>query len=149
LALKLGIQTYQILTNDDEVCIPSLSKGTLCFEYFSKLFWILNWFRNVCIISSRFERWWCNKTGQACNLEIILVKIGVRSVWFEFFLSLCKVNYPIIMSFLYFNHFKKKYSSWICLWISPRFVIILLLSKQLLIMYTFLNQLRIDKKQRR
>ena len=27
LALKVGIQTYQILTNDDEVCIPSLSKG--------------------------------------------------------------------------------------------------------------------------
>ena len=26
LALKLGIQTYQILTNDDEVCIPSLSR---------------------------------------------------------------------------------------------------------------------------
>ena len=25
LALRLGIQTYQILTNDDEVCIPSLS----------------------------------------------------------------------------------------------------------------------------
>jgi hypothetical protein len=25
LALKLGIETYQILTNDDEVCIPSLS----------------------------------------------------------------------------------------------------------------------------
>ena len=25
LALKLGIQTYQILTNDDEVCIPRLS----------------------------------------------------------------------------------------------------------------------------
>ena len=25
LALKLGILTYQILTNDDEVCIPSLS----------------------------------------------------------------------------------------------------------------------------
>ena len=25
LALKLGIQTYQILANDDEVCIPSLS----------------------------------------------------------------------------------------------------------------------------
>ena len=24
LALKLGIQIYQILTNDDEVCIPSL-----------------------------------------------------------------------------------------------------------------------------
>ena len=24
-ALRLGIQTYQILTNDDEVCIPSLS----------------------------------------------------------------------------------------------------------------------------
>ena len=26
MALKLGIQTYQILTNDDEVCIPSLSR---------------------------------------------------------------------------------------------------------------------------
>ena len=25
LALKLGIQTYQILTKDDEVCIRSLS----------------------------------------------------------------------------------------------------------------------------
>ena len=25
LALKFGIQTYQILTNDDEVCIASLS----------------------------------------------------------------------------------------------------------------------------
>ena len=25
MALKLEIQTYQILTNDDEVCIPSLS----------------------------------------------------------------------------------------------------------------------------
>ena len=25
LALKLEIQTYQILTKDDEVCIPSLS----------------------------------------------------------------------------------------------------------------------------
>ena len=25
MALKLGIQTYQILTNEDEVCIPSLS----------------------------------------------------------------------------------------------------------------------------
>ena len=25
LALELGIQTYQILENDDEVCIPSLS----------------------------------------------------------------------------------------------------------------------------
>ena len=25
LALKLGIQTYQILINDDEVCIPSHS----------------------------------------------------------------------------------------------------------------------------
>ena len=25
MALNLGIQTYKILTNDDEVCIPSLS----------------------------------------------------------------------------------------------------------------------------
>ena len=25
MALNAGIQTYQILTNDDEVCIPSLS----------------------------------------------------------------------------------------------------------------------------
>ena len=24
-ALRLGIQTYQIMTNDDEVCIPSIS----------------------------------------------------------------------------------------------------------------------------
>ena len=30
LALDLGIQTYQILTNDDEVCIPSLSSILSC-----------------------------------------------------------------------------------------------------------------------
>ena len=30
--LKLGIQTYQILTNDDKVCIPSLSSILLAVE---------------------------------------------------------------------------------------------------------------------
>jgi len=34
LALKLGIQTYQILTNDDEVCIPSLSSILLAVTLF-------------------------------------------------------------------------------------------------------------------
>ena len=63
---------------------------------------------NIFPCFSCFERWWCNKTGQACNLEIILVKTGVRSVWFDDFWSLCKVNYSISMSFIYFNHFKKK-----------------------------------------
>jgi hypothetical protein len=29
MALKLGIQTYQILTNADEVCIPNLSSNLL------------------------------------------------------------------------------------------------------------------------
>ena len=29
LALNSGIQTYQILTNDDEVCIPNLSSSLL------------------------------------------------------------------------------------------------------------------------
>ena len=45
LALKLGIQTYQILTNDDEVCIPSLSSILLavpsqtgCFVAFLEVF---------------------------------------------------------------------------------------------------------------
>ena len=35
LALELGLQTYQILTNDDEVCILSLSSILLavCIEY--------------------------------------------------------------------------------------------------------------------
>ena len=32
LALKLGIQTYQILANDDEVCIPSLSSVLLAVK---------------------------------------------------------------------------------------------------------------------
>ena len=89
------------------LCTKGTSSYPLCFEYFSQLFSILNWFRNVYIISSCFERWWCNKTGQACNLEIILVKTGVRSVWFDNFLLLCKVNYSICTSFIYFNHFKK------------------------------------------
>ena len=33
-ALKVGIQTYQILTNDDEVCIPSLSVILLAVQHF-------------------------------------------------------------------------------------------------------------------
>ena len=88
--------------------IKGTSSYRLCFKYFFQLFSILDWFRNVYIIRSCFERWWCNKTGQACNLEIILVKTGVRSVWFHDFRSLCKVNYPISMSLINFNHFKKK-----------------------------------------
>ena len=32
LALNSGIQTYQILTNDDEVCIPSLSSILLAVK---------------------------------------------------------------------------------------------------------------------
>ena len=39
LTLKLGIQTYQILTNDDEVCIPSLSNILLAV---SNLFCTIN-----------------------------------------------------------------------------------------------------------
>ena len=34
MALELGIQTYQILTNDDEVCIPSLSSILLAVQHF-------------------------------------------------------------------------------------------------------------------
>ena len=33
MALKLGIQIYQILTNDDEVCIPSLSSILLAVHF--------------------------------------------------------------------------------------------------------------------
>ena len=36
-ALKLGIQTYQILKNDDEVCIPSLSSILLAVLNFNIL----------------------------------------------------------------------------------------------------------------
>ena len=33
MALNLGIQTYQILTIDDEVCIPSLSSILLAVNF--------------------------------------------------------------------------------------------------------------------
>ena len=33
LALNSGIQAYQILTNDDEVCVPSLSSILLAVNY--------------------------------------------------------------------------------------------------------------------
>ena len=39
MALKLGIQTYQILTNDNEVCVPSLSNILLAVRIFSKYIW--------------------------------------------------------------------------------------------------------------
>ena len=37
LALNSGIQTYQILTNDDEVCIQSLSSILLAVHKILKL----------------------------------------------------------------------------------------------------------------
>ena len=43
LALKSGIQTNQILTNDDEVCIPHLSRILLAVhlkQTFPPIFWI-------------------------------------------------------------------------------------------------------------
>ena len=33
MALKLGIQTYQLWTNDDEVCIPSLSSILIAVQW--------------------------------------------------------------------------------------------------------------------
>ena len=33
LALNSGIQTYQILTNDDEVCIPSILLAVICGRF--------------------------------------------------------------------------------------------------------------------
>ena len=38
LALKIGIQTYQILTNDDEVCIPSHSS----MYFLSCIFYVMS-----------------------------------------------------------------------------------------------------------
>ena len=35
MAFKLRIQTYQLLTNDDEVCIPSLSTILLAVTNYS------------------------------------------------------------------------------------------------------------------
>ena len=34
MALNSGLQTYQILTNNDEVCIPSLSRILLAVRLF-------------------------------------------------------------------------------------------------------------------
>ena len=33
MALNSGIQTYQILTNDDEICIPSLSSILIAVSF--------------------------------------------------------------------------------------------------------------------
>ena len=43
MALKLGIQTYQILTNDDEVCIPCLSSILFGVSKIAKKFRRLLW----------------------------------------------------------------------------------------------------------
>ena len=62
-------------------------------------------------------------------------------------LFVIRYDWLISMSFIHFNHFNKSKisSSWMCLKISPCFVIILFLSKQLPNMYTFLNQSWIGK----
>ena len=43
LALNSGIQTNQILTNDDEVCIQRLSSILLAVGIFDILSWTLLW----------------------------------------------------------------------------------------------------------
>ena len=67
-------------------------KGSLlyriCFKYFSHSRLIQ---KCISLFGSCFKRWWCIKTGQASNLEIILVNIGVRSVWLKDYLSIFKV----------------------------------------------------------
>ena len=46
LALKSGIQAYKILTNDDEVCIPSLSSNLVAvhalvlYSFCGKIIWV-------------------------------------------------------------------------------------------------------------
>ena len=50
LALKLGIQTYQIFTNDDEVCIPSLSSILLAVMKISLFFTTKNIFSDMYIL---------------------------------------------------------------------------------------------------
>ena len=48
LALNSGIQTYQILTNEDEVCIPSLSSSLSC-NHVSFNYTISNDHENLCM----------------------------------------------------------------------------------------------------
>ena len=45
LALNAGIQTYQILTNDDELCIPSFSSILLAVSYHDGRV-VRTWYRN-------------------------------------------------------------------------------------------------------
>ena len=48
LALKLGIQTCQILTNDDEVCTPSLSSTLLAVPNLLYIVQYANLFDKIC-----------------------------------------------------------------------------------------------------
>ena len=42
MVLKLGIETYQILTNDDEVCIPRRSSIDILCRQQIKLFQVVS-----------------------------------------------------------------------------------------------------------
>jgi hypothetical protein len=57
LALKLGIQTYQILTNDDEVCIPCLSSILLAVPLHTSLIRLfLDYVQRYDFITKRIEK---------------------------------------------------------------------------------------------
>ena len=42
MALELGTQTYQILTNDDEVCIPNFKAKYLYIFFGANMAWFLS-----------------------------------------------------------------------------------------------------------
>ena len=72
MALKLVIQTYQILTKNDEVCISSLSRFFIAVTRFFNCVWLF------------LGRTWIEAQAQKC-LQIILRKSWIgdqRSGWF-------------------------------------------------------------------
>ena len=82
MALKLGIQTYQILTNDDEVCIQSLSSILLAVKALLEIlvlrrdnrkrngqskFEIQNPFQDLCLLLKNFL-----EPAMFCHLAVLI-----------------------------------------------------------------------------
>ena len=103
LALKLEIQTYQILTNDDEVCIPSLSSILLAVSrhgyetnnwYLSSLNQIqirsqtgeIDRHRNICHLLAKLFMVWSEKYDR--NRTISLKKMVKIQGFYSHFLQI-------------------------------------------------------------
>ena len=80
MTLNSGIQTYQILTNDDEVCIPSLSSILLAVrKIYLKYFGSLASLASRCRFTKKFQNYCASANVPETEIEKCNEKFSVKT----------------------------------------------------------------------